>query len=307
MLSLQDIKGSRPIAHIQGGKYHNKIIYLSNDDGNEIYNRPLDMLSEKEIRQNKKKMSKDDYNKIKYGLMYDEEKPIEKDLMNIISNLKGKSRNLSKKQFNLYDDGEIFPLPQFNKTERLYVCGPTESGKSYFIKKYLQKLRKVKPDTTIYIFSDVEEDPEIDELKNITRLNLDEGLLEQETIDIEKFDDSVCVFDDIDSIQHPKIYKMICSLRDGMLRRGRHNNISVVCTSHLMTDYKNTRIILNECNSLCFFPRSGCSSGINYMLKKYCGLNKDQIKKVYDLPSRWVYLNNYYPKYIIYNKGIYIL
>jgi len=305
MLSFDDSKG-RPIAKIKGGIYHNKIIYLTDDDDNKmIYNRPLDMINERDIRNGKKKLSKYEMQEIKRALMYNEQAK-EQDIRDIVNNLKNKSTSKSKKEFNLYD-GEIQPLPYFNKTERLYVCGPTESGKSYFTKEYLKNLRLVHPDARIIIFSDVDEDPGgLDELKNTIRVNLDDAP-EKEAIDINKFNDSICVFDDIDSIQNKKIYKVVCDLRDAMLRRGRHNNISVICTSHLTTNYKETRIILNECSGIVIFPKSGSSSGLNYMLKKYCGLDKEQIKKIMNLPSRWVYIHNFYPKYICFSGGVFLL
>ena len=45
---------------------------------------------------------------------------------------------------------ELQPLPRFDKTERNYVCGQTECGKSYYISKYLQQMNKVFPKKNIY-------------------------------------------------------------------------------------------------------------------------------------------------------------
>ena len=106
MLSFDDSKG-RPIAKIKGGIYHNKIIYLTDDDDNKmIYNRPLDMINERDIRNGKKKLSKYEMQEIKRALMYNEQAK-EQDIRDIVNNLKNKSTSKSKKEFNLYD-GEIY-------------------------------------------------------------------------------------------------------------------------------------------------------------------------------------------------------
>jgi len=97
------------------------------------------------------------------------------------------------------------------------------------------------------------------------------------------------------------------TLRDSLLKRGRHEDISVVVTNHLLTNYKETRTILNEVNSITFFPKSGSSHGIQYMLKTYVGLAAKQIQRIFTLPSRWITVYKHYPMYVVYEKGIYLL
>ena len=204
--------------------------------------------------------------------------------------------------------GILQPLPLFNKTSRMYVAGQTECGKTYFCRKYLEQLLKVHPKKKVFVFSDVEHDPELDSLsKNIIRFKLDDGLLESDPIKPEKFQDSICVFDDIDSIQSPKLFKYVQTLRDAILRRGRHENITCIITSHLLTNYKDTRIILNEANSITVFCQSGSTRGVKYLLQKYCGLDKAQLERVLKLPSRWVTIYKNAPMYIAYEKGVYCL
>jgi hypothetical protein len=228
-------------------------------------------------------------------------------MYDIVSDVKDRCRDMSKKELKLFDDGILQPLPRFNKTERCFIAGQTECGKTFYCRKYLEQLRKVFPDKKIYVFSDVEHDDEIDCLKNIVRFKLDDELLNKDPIRPEKFKDSICVFDDVDSIQNPALLKYIQALRDSLLRRGRHEDISCLITSHLLTNYKDTRIILNECNSLTVFCRSGSSHGIKYLLNKYVGLDKKQIQKAMDLPSRWITIHKNHPQYILYEKGAYLI
>ena len=170
------------------------------------------------------------------------------------------------------------------------------------------KWTKYSQKKNIYIFSDVEHDPELDgKLKNITRFKLDEGLLEKEPIRPEFFKSGVCVFDDIDSIQNKKLLKYVNTLRDALLKRGRHEDISTIVSSHLITNYNDTRVILNECNTYTIFCKAGNLYGIKYLLNKYMGLDKNQINKIVNLNSRWVSINKNFPQYVIYQHGCFML
>ena len=244
--------------------------------------------------------------KIKKCLQNDDEN-IPDSLYEIIDNAKKQGKELSKKELKIFDNGIAQPLPRFNKTERCFIAGQTESGKSFFCKQYLRQLLKVHPDKKIWLISDVDEDEELDCLPNLHRLKLTDELIDKKPPKPEVFRDSVVLFDDIDSIANKKIYNIIQNLRDQLLRRGRHENISVLITSHLCTNYKETRIILNESNSITIFPRSGSAHGIKYLLKIYCGLDKHQIHKIFNLPSRAVTIYMYRPMYVIYEKGMYLL
>lgn len=305
MLTFKPI--GRPIAIIKGGKYDNQVISITEDKEEDIIkNSPLDMVKDIYEKNNNKKLSRDELVVIKNALRTGDD-DFKDSLYEIINSVRNESKENSKKHFKLFDGGIIQPLPRFNKTERCFIAGQTECGKTYWCKQYLRQLRKVHKDKKIFLFSDVKEDPEIDAVGNITRFNLDENLKDKTYIDPKVFENSICVFDDIDSIQDKDIYRFVQNLRDSLLRRGRHEDISVLITSHLLTNYKDTRIILNECNSITIFCRSGSNYGIKYLLKKYIGLDKKGIQKVLDLPSRWVSIYKNYPQYIVYEKGVYVL
>lgn len=307
MLSLNSHGGGRPIAIIKGGKYHNQIIYLDKDenDYNIIDNKPLDVVNDDYIKKLRKNLTGGQMRRLKNSLKYGED-PGDEDIRDIVRTIVKEGKRKSKKEFLLHDEGIIQPLPNFKKTERSYIAGPTESGKSYFVKNYLLQLRKVHPEMPIYVFSDVDEDEEIDAIPNTTRIPLTEDIL-YEPLKPDDFRDSICLFDDVDSIQNKKIYAQIQGFRDALLRRGRHENISTLITSHMMTNYKDTRVILNECNSLVFFPRSGAANAIKYTLKTYVGMDAEDIKKIMRLPSRWVMVNKTYPIYVLYEKGVYLV
>lgn len=272
----------RPIAIIKNGRYNNQILHLYDP-----YQKCCDKCSG-HCKSSKNKCCQD-----------------------CIGSGCGEGIDNDKKQkteFIIHDSGKLQPLPNFKKTERLYIAGPTESGKSFYIKNFLLQYRKVYPDRDIHIFSNVESDPEIDVIPKIKKYKLDLQLNSQNGfIKSEKLANSMVVFDDIDRIQNKNISNIIKNLRDDLLTKGRHEDISVIVTNHLLTDYKDTRIILNESNSFTFFPKSGSVYGLNYILKTYLGLGKDQIKKVMNLNSRWVTIYKLYPNYVLYEKGAFIM
>ncbi len=190
-------------------------------------------------------------------------------------------------------------LPNIYGGDKIFLAGPSGSGKSSIIASYLTDFKKLFPDKKIYLFSDVDEDPILDDVGGINRIPLDTKFVE-EPIHPEELKNSCCVFDDIDSCQVPAILKAVMTLRDAILRRGRHELIEhVIITSHLLTDYKSTRCVLSEASQIVVFPSSGSTNSLNYLLKNYVGIPVKQIPVIKGLPSRWVSLRIRFPQLII--------
>lgn len=289
-----NFKSGKPLAFVKGGKYNGKIIYLGNEK--EVIKDPYEYIEEDEIRKHKKKMGPLELARVKREFLVNEE----------YSDIKKKVEGIEGKEIAIHDDGIVFPVPNVDGSERMYICGPTGSGKSTQIGNYISHFKKIFPDAQIYVISDQSTDEVLDVHKPI-RIELTEELFEN-PIEMEEFPKgSLVIFDDIDSISNKKIMQAVGALRDTLLKRGRHQNLYTIVTSHQCTNYKETRIILNEVSSVTVFPRSGATNGIKRLLSVYCGLNKDQIDRVFNLPSRWVRINKSYPMSVIYEKGIYLL
>lgn len=320
------LKKGDPIAIINGGKYDKKYLriydeekelakqnnskkkkYIEHEESEESEDEqvddPYDYLNEDFIRSKRKKMSVIEMQIIKNALRKNQE-PVEPYLNNIYNDAKNVLAEKAKKEFIIHD-GEVIPIPRIESTSRVYVCGPTGSGKSVFTSKYSQEFKKIYPKRRLFVFSDVEKDEVIDRLKPV-RIKLDHEIVDT-PMHPDEVRDSLCIFDDIDSIQDKKVSEAICSFRDSLLKRGRHENVNVIVTGHQITNYRDTRTILNECNYVCFFPKSGSTHGIRYMLKTYMGMNTDQINKIFDLPSRWVCVHKNYPLFVIYSQGCYLI
>lgn len=210
------------------------------------------------------------------------------------------------------DNGKIVPLPSYDTRQVSYIAGPSGSGKSTYAAIQAMKYRKLFPQNQVYIFSRLDSDPAFDGKFNPPpiRMKIDESLLTH-PIDITKQLQGGCliIFDDIDTIQNDKLKKAVIKLEGDILEVGRHNNIHIICCSHLINgnDKKFSRTILNEAHTITIFPKSGSTYQITYMLKNYMGLNKNQIAQILALPSRWVTLLKSYPQAVIYEGGVYLL
>lgn len=204
-------------------------------------------------------------------------------------------------------NGKLQPIPDITTRSVALVCGPSGSGKSTYASEYLKMYRALFPKNPIYVFSRLDKDPVIDQLRPY-RIKIDEELIENPIDIIQEMHDCIVLFDDTDTIQDDKLKKIVSKLKNDILETGRHNNIYVIITSHLINgnDKKDTRTMLNECHSLTVFPKSGSSYAITYALKNYFGFNNQLIKRILESDSRWVTINKTYPQYVMTQNEIYI-
>jgi hypothetical protein len=236
-------------------------------------------------------------NSISSGDKRNIDKNMYQEIANFVNNEKGK-------EIIIYD-GDIQPLPNPNSRECLYVCGPSGSGKSTFISHYITEFKKIHPTYDVILFSRVDHDPVLDKHKPI-RILMDNKLINN-PINPDELTDSLVIFDDTDTIPQKPLKDAITNLKDSLLEIGRHENVYVAITSHLINNYKETRKVLNECHSLTIFPGGGAAHSIKYALKTFFGLDNEEIRKIMKLPSRWVTVRKLYPQLVMYNKGIYLL
>jgi hypothetical protein len=218
-----------------------------------------------------------------------------------------KKTTLSTREIKTF--GNMWPIPSFGDLpDRYYICGASGSGKSYFLAQYLKNYRKVYPEKTIFLISDQKEDKVIDDIE-VIREPLNTLITNPEIEDeiLETYKDSIVVFDDIDSIADRKVAVNVNTLKDAILKRGRHYKITCIITSHLTTAGHISRVVLNEATHIVVFPRSGSFAGIQRILAVYCGMNKKQIDKVINLDTRWVMIKKHAPVVILYENGCYFL
>jgi len=198
---------------------------------------------------------------------------------------------------------EVIPSADPDQRDLVYVCGRSGSGKSTWTRSYIINYLRQFPQNKCYVFSQVEEDKAFDDLKRVYRVIIDGDIVNEETgqcnIGTEELKNSLVVLDDIDTISDKKILNAIYELENRILETGRHFKIFVVRTSHLITNYKRSRTILNESSKIVLFL-NGCPSGSTRgYLRVHHGMGTKEIKRLYDIKSRWVMISNTYPTYFM--------
>lgn len=174
------------------------------------------------------------------------------------------------------------------KRERdvIYIAGMSGSGKSYFTKQYCEYYKKFNPKNPIYVFSYLTSDETIDKNKDLfKRINLNEDFL-KEDFDIKDFENSLTVFDDIDVIKEKALKNKVYQILDMLLQTGRHTKSSVIYTSHIITNGKDTKIILAESHSITIFPSTLQARSLKYFLEDYIGCDKNQRSKIKELGTK---------------------
>ncbi len=211
--------------------------------------------------------------------------------------------------------GKFEVIPKDDGSQCGYIFGQRGSGKSYWCCMYATRYLEIYQGHAVYVVSYVDDKSSIDEIPGLIRIpfqDILDGLVSEETIP-----NSLIIFDDIDSMPaapkekdayEPKdLFKAVGALRDSLLTRGRHNNVSVLVTSHLGVNYGHTKTSLNESAFVVIFPKGGNHAHIDRVLNTYGGVEKKSIKELKALDTRWVYLFKQYPQHIISEKNVYLL
>ena len=290
---LNDTK-KNALAIVKGGEFKNKYLHIRNNNNFSISDIPNNL--KENLDDNEKDILN---NSIKEKLQPKEEK-LENKYYELMNYLKEKK----KKDFILRKGGkfEVMPIKKNNLTEKLYICGVSGAGKSTYAGSFIKKYLKENPENEFFLISNVNQDEILDKLYPIRiDINIEEPL------EMEDLKNSVVLFDDIDTIQNKNIRNYFYNLLDDLIQTGRHYNITIIFTSHIIMNYKKTRNILLENTSMTMFINSGNNlQNIKY-LKNYCNFNNSQINKILNLNSRWVSIYKSNPEYVIYEKGIYLI
>jgi len=306
-LTFKNSDDAKLIAHIYGGKHNNERIYISFDDKvvpNKLKD-PFLILNDAWFRERKKNMKSTELIRIQHAII--RRIPPEDDELENIYNEAIKVLKEKESKEIILEDGRIVPTKPKDPTVRTYTCGPTGSGKTTWLIGFCKEilLRAGNRKKRIYVFSVLEEDEALDKM-GVLRIKIDDTLLST-PIHLEELKNCIVIFDDIETFSNRKYRDAIANLRDQCLSEGRHHGIDTMCTNHQITDYKKTRLMLAECEFITFFPQSGGLNNIKRLLSSYIGLDKYEIEKILNLPSRWVTIYNRYPLTCICESSIFLL
>jgi len=204
---------------------------------------------------------------------------------------------------------QILPNVDKNKRDIFYLAGSSGSGKSYVARTIADNYHKMYPDRKIYIISKLDEDDTLDGMKAPFHRLKYEKLVEF-PIDINEFSHSLVIFDDYDTITG-KVGKAVHALIEDIAIMGRKHSdkqgcITMLCLTHYITNYKKTRLLLNEANYFVVYPQATSSHALTYLLKKHLGFEKKDIKKLKRM-GRWVCFHKSYPQYLLSSQYAQIL
>jgi Cdc6-like AAA superfamily ATPase len=240
-----------------------------------------------------------------FALIIDESKP----KSNLLLSIEPEEKNVITylKELKLKDKQHFQLIPNDGVARDIcYVTGASGSGKSYFTKQYADQYRKIYPKREIYLISSLSDDSSIDSIKNLRRIKLSPAFL-GEDIQATDFKDSLVIFDDCEALTDKRMKVKVQSILNQLLTIGRHHNISVCNLTHSACNGSETKLILNESNTITIFPHGLGGRSLKYLLDQYLGLDKHQIKKLKKLKSRWVTIIKGYPMVVLSEKECYIL
>ena len=118
----------------------------------------------------------------------------------------------------------------------------------------------------------------------------------------------ITFFDDIDSFTGERA-QYLRNYRDALLEAGRHKNITVISTSHILSNYNKTRTMLNEAEYVILFPNANRRSA-DMFLKDRMGMvksDRDHLISRSGSTGRYMIIKMSCPNAMIHTRGIILL
>jgi hypothetical protein len=307
-LSFDKRTGSRAIARVRGGEYDGEILYLHDDSL--TGRRPKTTLDMGAISKALPKMKPAERTRVlaKMNEAFAKGEPKLTGLGDEVGDVYEDHIKKAKedKSITLDDEGmfELLPNPDPKKREVWYIAGQSGSGKSYIARGLADMYHKLFPDRGVYLISKLNQDETLDKLKFLKRLNIQSFI--DDFPDLTEFKDCMVIFDDYDTLTGDA-QKVIEKLVDDLAIMGRHTNTSMLCLSHYLTNYKKTRLILNEATHIVVYPLSTSYHALRYLLKSYVGVDEDDLKRQRRLGSRWLAYAKGFPQFMVAQKNAELL
>lgn len=217
----------------------------------------------------------------------------------LILNTDPKSRG--RKTIDLPDSSLFEVIPNTDsRREVIWCCGQSGSGKSYQAKCFAENYHKLYPDRDIYLISKLKEDETLDSADApIQRLDPETAV---EKLQVNNMYECCVIFDDYDTVGPKKLALQLQTLMEDIATMGRRHGkqgcITMLCLSHNITNYRKTRLLLNECHKYIVFPLSSSYHQLRYLLRSYVGLDKDDIRSLRKM-GRWVMISRGFPSYLV--------
>jgi len=303
-ISFENEKGSRPIAIVKGGDYDGEILYLHDD-----------MVKPK--KQPKKEFSAVKYEADLKGLKPTQRVAVFNRIQEAISKgipaemLVGESEGIKKLYQRIQTDQSkdtsivlpddstfnLIPDPDPKKRSVWYIAGASGSGKSYIARQLAEGYKKLFPSRDIYLISKLNEDSTLDTMKVGKPKRINIATLVDDYPALDEFKDCMVIFDDYDTFTGAE-GKVVQQLIDDLAIQGRHSNTTMLCLTHYITNYKKTRLLLNEATHFVIYPQATSYHALKYLLTTHIGMDAEEVKRLRKL-GRWICVSKNFPQYLI--------
>ena len=301
-LSFDKVKGAVPIAIVKGGDEDGQVLYLhtSEHKGKKPHREIHAGKYATELRSLKPNERVQLLNRLeearRKGLTSDMlvgETALGKQLYDRILADDSKDTSVELPDGCMY---QVLPSPDPEKREVFYAAGASGSGKSHFAKGVAECYKKLHPDREVYLISKLVDDNTLDSMKPPPkRINIQ--TLIDDYPDLDEFADCCIIFDDYDTFTGPA-EKVVHKLIDDLATMGRHTNTTMICLSHYLTNYKKTRLLLNEATHIVVYPMATSFHALGYLLKTHIGMTKEDVRDLKKM-GRWVCIHKNYPQWLI--------
>jgi hypothetical protein len=124
---------------------------------------------------------------------------------------------------------------------------------------------------------------------------------------IDKFKESLFIFDDIENIQPEERRKMVYDFKAFITQEGRAKQIDIVLCNHMSMRSQQSREELNEATAICVFPMRGNRYNIEKYLETYEKLNKEVIKRINDQTKNWAMIYRTHPRTVVNESEVFII
>ncbi len=213
--------------------------------------------------------------------------------------------------------GESFQLIPSNLSkgrETLFIAGPTGCGKTKFAVEFMNLYLQIFQKRDIIIFTPDPNDTSLASItdkdrSDIVDINLkDENSgkyrIIQEDVNINDFEKCLVFFDDIAIGEDDSLIKFMDKLRHKVIGVGRHKDVSVITSRHMVTDYRNTRNDLADTKYVVCFPLGGGRRVLDHYFSKYLMLSSELKAQIFSWNADWLVFHQKFPNFVLSNNKV---
>jgi hypothetical protein len=303
-LSFDETKTSKPIAIVKGGDYDGEVLYLHDDEMKKSRRpkREVDAVRyDKDLKHLKPAQRVATINRIQEaiarGIPADHLVGESEEIKRLYHRIQ--SDQTKDTSVVLPDDSAFQLIPPSDPKQRSvwYIAGASGSGKSYIARQLAEAYKKMFPSREIYLISKLNEDSTLDTMKIGKPKRIRVATLVEDYPSIDEFKDCMIIFDDYDTFQGAE-GKAVQTLIDDLAIQGRHTGTTILCLTHYITNYKKTRLLLNEATHFVIYPQATSYHALKYLLTTHIGMDAEEVKRLRKL-GRWICVSKNFPQYLI--------